>query len=134
MKVSEILMDYQEYGAYGGWVSDKNEIFGTDTEQEHLEIINNHGLASYERAFEAGWVRIIWNPKGWSLEGMPKAIKRTFRKIAKRFFTSAENSTVNFSLHVDLLSTSLDRHSGVTHEYFIMPEEKTRLLQFMNGL
>lgn len=134
MRAIEILKEYQEYGSYGGWISDKNKIFGSDTEQAHLELINKLGFGSFESAFEAGWVRIIWQDRGWTLNGMPKDVKRAFRKMGKRFFMEAKNSTENFTLHVDLLSDPMNRYEGITSEYFIMPQEKMRLIQFMNGL
>lgn len=130
----EIVKEYQEYGSYGGWISDKNEIFGTDTEQAHLDLINDLGFASFERAFEAGWVKMTWKNHGWMLEGMPKDVKRAFHKIGKRFFMEAKNSTENFTLLVDLLLDPMNRYENITSEYFIMPQEKIRLIQYMNGL
>lgn len=135
MRALELLKEYHELGFYGGWVSNKNEIFGTDRAYDHLNTINQQGFASFERAFEAGWVRIIWQDDGWSLEGMPKDIKRTFRKIAKRFFMDAKDSgLIHFALRVVLLSDPMDRYTDNIEEYFTMPQEKTKLIQFMNGL
>lgn len=135
MRAYEILKEYEEYGSYGGWASSKNEIFGTDTPRAHLELINKQGFASYESAFEAGWVRIIWTDAGWTLEGMPKDVKRTFRRISKRFFMEAGTSTMlNFTLYVALLADPMNRYTEVIDKRFIMPQDKAKLIQFMNGL
>ncbi|KKM82482.1 hypothetical protein LCGC14_1319130 [marine sediment metagenome] len=133
MRAYELLTEYQELGPYGGWISDKNEIFGINTPEDHLYVINQQGFATFERAFEAGWVRIIWKGLLWGLEGMPKDVKRAFRKIAKRFFEEVKSSS-QMTLHVDLLSDPMDRYTGLTSDYFIMPKDKARLIQFMNGL
>jgi len=133
MRAYEILKEYEEYSCYGAWGRDKNEIFGVDGSEDHLYTINQQGFASFERAFEAGWVRTTWGSQSWTLEGMPKDVKRAFRKIAKQFFERAKESS-HFTLHLDLLSDPFDRYYGLTDKHFTVPKEKAKLIQFMNGL
>ena len=64
---------------------------------------------------------------------MPKDVKRAFRKIAKRFFMSA-NDSASFSFFITLLSDPFDRYIRTTDKHFLMPKDKTRLIQFINGL
>ena len=122
------LFEYQEYGLYGGWISNDNKIYGTDVVQDHLELIQKQGFGSLERAFDAGWVRMIWYSPGWTMEGTAPAVKRAFRLISRRLFAEAK------SIHVDVLDDPFDRFERSSSEYFIFPAQKTELLEFINRL
>jgi len=127
MKIYEILFEYLEYGDYGGWITDKNKILGADEQGDHLGILVDYGFYSYEDAFKAGWVRIIWGPDEWTLEGTAKNIKRIFPRISKRLFSQKD-----LSLSIDVLNNSLNGYKY--NVFFILPNEKYKLIKFIQNL
>ena len=121
------LYEYAEYGDYGGWISPDNKIHGTDDRLSHLDMIEDLGFGSYERAFEEGWIRITWDSPIWNIQGERAAIKRVFRLISRRLFREARG------IAVDVMDEPLTSTISLS-EIFSLSTEKTDLIKFINGL
>jgi hypothetical protein len=135
--LKKLLFEYKELlnrNIYGEWITNTNEI---------IPVLGAHGIVLskhygppyasfyelYERAISEGWVRVVHpTPNDLGFEGTRKAVKRVL-KIIRPSISQRDIETVKFTI---LSDTNPEKY--IKSESFVIPKERSRLIDFMNSL